>query len=206
MDFSKICRFVDQLNVDNHSIFHMYSKEVMTILVEYKSPPGEIVENRCSGSDMLVSKGFTPSEAIFIMEWSNCKKAWCEFDIRRYSTDEQFEWLRRYLRNMTTFDICNYEIFICLCNLSRICGKSEHINTIYPSWRINVCRWDLLANAQKVELTPIKLNAQSLQKLCVKKCVTSGIALTNEYKMFRGEEYWWWTETKRADRYTLYFH
>jgi hypothetical protein len=192
MDFSKISRFVDQLAVDTENVLHLKSREIMKLLVKYKCPPGKF-QRRCRGSDVLVNKGFKPAEALFILEWTECKKAWI---YTNNSIDDQFVWVRKYLRKAYTWDMQNYDIYFRFCNFLRIYAISDRINEEYSSWRRTKTDWEYTDIARNVP-SPSVVHVQSLQTITKMKCVSSGIRLAGAYKMFRGNH--WWGEDDDSD-------
>lgn len=95
MDFNKIIRFADNLDVDDNNIFQSYSSEIIKEMTSIKELYDcefvtNYIEMRCECSDRLVEQGFTPAETLFLMEWSDCKMMWINYEYKYLSVDDQF--------------------------------------------------------------------------------------------------------------------
>jgi hypothetical protein len=151
---------------------------------------------------MLTAHGFMPSDAMFLMDWTECKHHWAKSH-GHLSVLDKFKRLTNYLVSYQQYYDQNnnsesvslsvsltFNISLHIKCMIRDYTRSKYINKEYPSWDSRDCKWTLLEQAKTI--TPVRvMNAPSLQNMCVKKCVLSGIHLTDEYTMFRGDQYWW---------------
>lgn len=199
MDFSKISRVVDQLIVNKHNIFHIYSREIMGLINNSQSTIKN-VQRRCESSEILIKQGLSPSEALFAMEWTDLKIKWAGNDYICLSSERQFAYLTNMLDDLTNlidvFIIENNDLVVSshfassgLYNLISINMQSEDIDREYYTWELKDCEWKLLS---QLDFTT-SVQVQSLGDLSFKSCIVAGIELNDEYRVFKSNECWWET-------------
>lgn len=108
MDINKILRVVNHVAVYKHSIFHVYSTEVVDLIFKSKMDHIDIMM-RCDSSDVLVGEGYSPAEALFLLDRLYHSKIWAN-DYNGYSTKYQFIELTSFL-NRTNDEYILSEVY-----------------------------------------------------------------------------------------------
>lgn len=181
-----IFKILDCLVTDDKSIMHVYAREITRLLKEWKcSAP--VIKRRCESSDILIECGYTPSEALFLMQWTNVKKSWINSGYNLMSMERQFEWFYRVMSNITNDEEDEHGIY----TLIRIIQNCEKIDNIYHSWKWNDCLWNMMEVVQELIFNPVQSQISSLKSLCVKQCVVTGIKLDGPYAQYKDQDVYW---------------